>query len=172
VIKGDFTLNINNMSQRFGEKSFDAQFVRILWDLVKDQNYDWFQKTCDVFIGERPAHKPPLIVDFREAISKQKQNAFQSNLRRPKKILDEEHRAGVLERIEIIKQFNIDLPESTKKSCRIEEFKNEADLEKFAAFCLRTEISQAVAIEKRGEMFFSIHGAMVRAAKARKGMNG
>ncbi len=58
---------LERLKRRFGEKNFDAEFIKLVANEVRTmQPYD-FIKQCDAWIGSRPPNKPPLLTDFREA---------------------------------------------------------------------------------------------------------
>ncbi len=58
---------IERLKRRFGEKNFDAEFIKLIANEVRYMaDYD-FIKFCDVLIGSRTPNKPPLLSDFREA---------------------------------------------------------------------------------------------------------
>src|SRR3990167_4574208 len=63
-----FLKQMARLKIRFGKNAFDEEFQKLLWNLVKDADGEWFPRTVDCFIAERKHTMPPLLVDFREAL--------------------------------------------------------------------------------------------------------
>jgi len=72
MVASDFVKCVAMLRIRFGDKAFDKQFNEILMKLVIDMDAKWFSDTCIAFVGERKHTNPPLIVNFREAMHKEK----------------------------------------------------------------------------------------------------
>ncbi len=62
-----FLGQVGRLRTRFGDKSFDGEFVKLIAREVHDMSEHAFQRFVDVMIGSRTAHKPPLLSEFREA---------------------------------------------------------------------------------------------------------
>lgn len=62
-----FKSQMTRLQTRFGAKAIDAEFVMLVWREVRDMSETGFQRACDVWIGSRTHHKPPLLSEFREA---------------------------------------------------------------------------------------------------------
>ncbi len=58
---------INRLKSRFGEKAFDDEFVTLVKNELRNMVDANVIRCVDVFIGNRPHHKPPVLSDFRDA---------------------------------------------------------------------------------------------------------
>ncbi len=58
---------INRLKSRFGDKAFDDEFVKLAKAEFVPMADGNVIRAVDVWIGSRPANRPPLIADFREA---------------------------------------------------------------------------------------------------------
>jgi hypothetical protein len=67
MMEADFKAQMHRLRVRFGDKNFDAEFIQLIWREVHDMTENGFIRTVDVFIGNRPTSKPPLLAEFREA---------------------------------------------------------------------------------------------------------
>lgn len=61
-----FENQLKRLIARFGDKSFDSEFTRLVGREMSSTPNDDFIRIVDTMIGTRPAHKPPLLTDFRE----------------------------------------------------------------------------------------------------------
>lgn len=61
-----FLAQIDRLKTRFGPKSFDAEFTKLLAKEVAIVPEDFFRGVVDTWIGMRKTSNPPLLVDFRE----------------------------------------------------------------------------------------------------------
>ena len=66
---------------RFGERSMDAEFMRLCANEVHDMSEAAFARFCDVLIGSRTANKPPLLSEFREARLAENKRRFDNEVR-------------------------------------------------------------------------------------------
>lgn len=62
-----FLHQIERLKIRFGAKSFDPEFIRILGLEIASLSDEFFRRTVDTWIGTRKNNNPPLLTDFREA---------------------------------------------------------------------------------------------------------
>ncbi len=58
---------INRLKSRFGEKAFDDEFVKLIQKELSGMVDANVIRCVDLFIGNRPHHKPPVLDDFRQA---------------------------------------------------------------------------------------------------------
>jgi hypothetical protein len=58
---------INRLKSRFGDKAFDDEFVKLVKAELRNMVDGNVTRCCDLFIGNRPHHKPPVLDDFRQA---------------------------------------------------------------------------------------------------------
>jgi len=58
---------INRLKSRFGEKAFDDEFVKLAVRELMQMADGNVIRSVDVWIGNRPANRPPLLDDFRQA---------------------------------------------------------------------------------------------------------
>ncbi len=72
---------LTRLRVRFGEKAMDAEFVMLVWREVHDMSESAFQRFCDVLIGSRTHHKPPLLSEFREARMQEQKIKFDNDVR-------------------------------------------------------------------------------------------
>lgn len=76
----DFDRGIKRLITRFGERNFDAEFIKLVWSEVHDMSDSGFQRFVDVLIGSRTANKPPLLSEFREARMQEQKIKFQNDV--------------------------------------------------------------------------------------------
>lgn len=62
-----FITQMDRLKRRFGEKNFDAEFMRLASHEVSKMSEQAFQKAVDIWIGNRKTHDYPLIANFTEA---------------------------------------------------------------------------------------------------------
>lgn len=62
-----FVTQMERLKRRFGEKHFDAEFVRLASNEVGKMSERAFERTVDIWIGNRKIHDPPLMALFIEA---------------------------------------------------------------------------------------------------------
>lgn len=62
-----FLSQIERLKERFGPKSFDWQFVRVVGAEVSAMPDESFRRSVDNWIGGRKTNNPPLLQDFRDA---------------------------------------------------------------------------------------------------------
>lgn len=62
-----YITQIDRLKRRFGDKNFDAEFIKLAGFEAKLMSDTWFQKTVDTWIGSRAPNKPPLLSEFKEA---------------------------------------------------------------------------------------------------------
>lgn len=58
---------INRLKSRFGEKAFDDEFVKLATRELMAMVDANVIRSIDLWIGNRPHNRPPLLADFREA---------------------------------------------------------------------------------------------------------
>lgn len=58
---------INRLKSRFGDKAFDSEFVILAAREFAPMAEGNVIRAVDVWVGNRPANRPPLITDFRDA---------------------------------------------------------------------------------------------------------
>lgn len=75
-----FQAQMQRLITRFGVKAFDPEFSKLIWREVHDMSEPGFVRFCDVLIGSRTAHKPPLLSEFREARMNEEKLKFQNDL--------------------------------------------------------------------------------------------
>jgi hypothetical protein len=75
-----FLSQITRLRTRFGDKNFDNEFVKLVAAEVHDMSESGFKRFCDVLIGSRTAHKPPLLSEFREARIKENEVRFRNDV--------------------------------------------------------------------------------------------
>lgn len=69
----EFQSQINRLSEHFGKTKYSREFCQLLWKEVEQYPEFWFRSAVDEFIGDLSSS--PLIKDFRERLSKEKQKA-------------------------------------------------------------------------------------------------
>ena len=90
---------LERLKRRFGDKNFDAEFIKLVANEVRIMtDYD-FIKFCDVMIGTRSPNKPPLISDFREARIAAEKASFTRMLSDGAKILDHPAKGDGLKKV-------------------------------------------------------------------------
>lgn len=64
---------INRLKAHFGDKAFSEEFVKLIRNEIKNMADGDVIRCVDLFIGNRPHHKAPVLDDFRQArLSEQK----------------------------------------------------------------------------------------------------
>jgi hypothetical protein len=81
VTQAFFKTQMVRLQTRFTAKAFDSEFVALIWREVHDMSESGFQRFCDVMIGSRTAHKPPLLSEFREARINERKLKFENDVR-------------------------------------------------------------------------------------------
>lgn len=76
-----FQAQMQRLITRFGQKAFDPEFSKLVWSEVRDMSEPGFVRFCDVLIGSRTAHKPPLLSEFREARMNEQKLKFENEVR-------------------------------------------------------------------------------------------
>lgn len=76
-----FQAQMQRLITRFGQRNFDPEFVRLVWQAVCGMSDTGFQRLCDVLIGSRSQSKPPLLSEFREAFHNEQKLRFQNDLK-------------------------------------------------------------------------------------------
>lgn len=76
-----FVAQMNRLKDRFGDKAMNKSFADLVWREVYDMSEVAFAKACDVWIGNRPHTKPPLLAEFREARMNEQKHKFQDDVR-------------------------------------------------------------------------------------------
>jgi hypothetical protein len=67
MTRENFDEQLSRLRFRFGDRNFDPEFIKLLAKEVQSMpDHDLTRMVSD-FIGSRPATRPPLLVDFREA---------------------------------------------------------------------------------------------------------
>ncbi len=90
---------LERLKRRFGDKNFDAEFIKLVANEVRIMtDYD-FIKFCDVMIGTRSPNKPPLISDFREARIAAEKASFTRMVSDGAKILDHPAKGDGLKKV-------------------------------------------------------------------------
>src|SRR4051812_17815310 len=82
-----FKSQMSRLQTRFGAKNIDNEFIKLVWQATADMSESGFQRMCDVFIGSRTAHKPPLLSDFREAYLLEQKRRFDNDVQGAGKLL-------------------------------------------------------------------------------------
>lgn len=77
----DFEHQWKRLIARFGARAMDDEFKKLAAIEIRDMNSFHFRETVNVWIGERPHTRPPLLADFREARIRRDQNKFKSDVR-------------------------------------------------------------------------------------------
>lgn len=62
-----FKYQMQRLKTRFGDKHFDNEFVSLAWLEVKSMVPANFIRSIDLWIGNRPHNRPPLLAEFKEA---------------------------------------------------------------------------------------------------------
>jgi len=62
-----FKSEIKRLRVRFGDRAFDAEMTKLVWDEVSTMSADGFHKYVSTLIGHRGPFDPPLLAEFREA---------------------------------------------------------------------------------------------------------
>ncbi len=75
-----FKAQITRLQVRF-PKALDNEFVMLAWKETHDMSESGFQRFCDVLIGSRTHHKPPLLSEFREARLNEHKRQFDNDVR-------------------------------------------------------------------------------------------
>lgn len=70
----EFQVQMSRLIDQFGKHSYGTERVALVWEEVKEFNPQWFKKTVDKFIGE--FRNAPLMPDFREEISKERERLW------------------------------------------------------------------------------------------------
>lgn len=161
MLDADFVKGIVTLQTRFGRQQFDNEMNRLIQAEVIDMTYDWWQKTCDSFIGTRKPNNPPLLTDFKEAALRTRQSSFQRNLKRPTGIVDKEHKALVIERLQILREFDRQLHETLKKKIGLLDEK-----ETFVKFARQKHLENLAAIDS--EKFMAVYQVMYNTVQSRK----
>lgn len=60
-----FNTQISRLIERFGERNFGKEFIKLIAIEVKDMEARWFQNLITKMISELPVNRPPLLKDFR-----------------------------------------------------------------------------------------------------------
>lgn len=69
----EFNEEMTRLIRSWPHKFFQERRV-ILYDLLKDQTQDWFKKIVTEFLSD--AKYPPTVANFRDALIRDKQKAF------------------------------------------------------------------------------------------------
>lgn len=72
---GEFTQQLNRVASTFGKNAYGDERIQLIWREVKDLSSNWMVKTVDRFIGE--CRHAPLMPEFREEISKERERLWQ-----------------------------------------------------------------------------------------------
>jgi hypothetical protein len=72
---------INRLKSRFGERAFDDEFCKLVFPEMMGISEHSVHRMVDVFIGNRPANRPPMLVDFREFRLAEQKASFDSTVK-------------------------------------------------------------------------------------------
>ncbi len=82
-----FKQQVERLRNRFGLKAFDEELIKLIWREVREMSDAGFVRYCDVLIGSRTPHKPPLIAEFREARLAEEKIRFQNTTIEASKVI-------------------------------------------------------------------------------------
>lgn len=74
---------MNRITELFGIKHYNLDRVELIWREVNQLSDEWMVRTVDLFIGNKLY--PPLMPDFREEISKERERLWNMQKREEKK---------------------------------------------------------------------------------------
>jgi hypothetical protein len=66
-----FTLQMDRLRDRFGDRAYPNSLVGLVWKEVNQFSDRWFECAVDRMIGD--ARYAPLMPDFREAVAKERE---------------------------------------------------------------------------------------------------
>jgi len=92
-----FNQQISRLKVRFGDKSFDSEFVKLIGREVSDMSNDAFMVLVDRMIAERRPHEKPLVSDFREMRKFMEQERFKREVSETAAVIDGPMSANVQE---------------------------------------------------------------------------
>lgn len=72
--KNSFQQQISRLVETFGANHYKPERINLIWGEIQDLSDWWMAKTMDRFIGE--LRQPPLMVEFREEISKERERLW------------------------------------------------------------------------------------------------
>lgn len=64
-----FKVQIERLKVRFGERHFDGEFIRLAWQEVKEMETSRFVWNVNTWLGSRKPSQPPMLAEFKEAMS-------------------------------------------------------------------------------------------------------
>lgn len=65
MVGSEFQKEIARLVDRFGERNFSPEFVKLIAEHVSDLDHFWFSRLVTNMIAERRPTDPPLLQDFR-----------------------------------------------------------------------------------------------------------
>lgn len=90
-----FREQIGRLKTRFGDRAFDAEFVKLVALEVNTMSEQAFSRTVGTFIGSRKHTDPPRLSEFREARLREEKYAFDQEVRGAANVLDWPAKGGL-----------------------------------------------------------------------------
>lgn len=81
MTKECFENQVVRLIERFGAKSFDGEFNKLVSKEMATTPNDEFIRIVDIMIGTRAANRPPLLTDFREMRLQSEKDRFAKETR-------------------------------------------------------------------------------------------
>lgn len=69
-----FTEQMQRIADTFGNQMYSKDRLALIWKEVQEFEDNWFVRVCDQLIGE--CRIPPLLPEFRENISKERERLY------------------------------------------------------------------------------------------------
>jgi hypothetical protein len=70
-----FRDQINRLAETYGATHYKDERIKIIWKELEEFSNQWLTKTIDYFIGN--LRQPPLMAEFRDEISKERERLYQ-----------------------------------------------------------------------------------------------
>lgn len=118
-----FEAQVGRLRLRFGEKSFDHEFIKLLSREMSPLPNDSFIKIVDTMIGTRPHNSPPILTHFREMKLQSEKYALSRNTQLAANAMSK----STIEMKDILSRHGYEGAANLKEAVEIQILKNKFD---------------------------------------------